>query len=353
MPSSNDARHRHDERGLTLVEMALAVVVLIGVCELVMRLGFLVRGGQRTTTAVLKTMRNTRKTFDGLRPLLSASVFLAQENTAGTAYAALMDRSRGPTAISARLPAIDATGEIRKDLGGETRTGNSILFAEQVGYNSFVTGGSRLYSVPLYRFHYLYLSEQGDGIDADSPGGLDLNHWVSETVADAAAIDAVTNSTHLTALLNHLRTATVDSKGRPKPRVEVVWTVAQDPATSGTLRSITTSDALSALPPPGRGSTWKIIEDKKATQYTLLAPRGLAVASVHAPARMEVSKFADMDADTVSTDGFPHGFEVQIVGRSSARKILVNLLVIERTDRRTPVFSRRSFVAYTPQGIGS
>jgi hypothetical protein len=268
-----------------------------------------------------------------IRAELSSAVFLPQDNTLGNAYLSVLDLGGAPSRFASRLPQVDATGIVRKDLGGQTRTGNIVLFAERIAFDSYITGGGRLYSTPLYR-----------------PDGLDLNHWVSEVLADGAAIDEVTSPTDLTALLEHLRTDTVDDKGRAKEPIEVAWRVGADPSAVGTLRMLGSGGTLSDTPSGARGMTWKLLADRRRSRFEMFAQPRLSIASNWAPSRMGLARFGDM---LTSGLGFPHGLEVQIVGPSSARQILVHLVLVEAGATTSSGFARQQVVAYTPHGTTS
>lgn len=338
------------ENGLTLVEVSLVLVLLVGLVSMISQLTLTVGRSQGKAQAVIRTMHAARDITDGMRPHLSSAVFLAQNNTRGNAYLTLMDHAKGPARVASRLPKVDAGGIPRKDTGSELRTGNVALFAEHAGYSSYVTASNRLYSIPLYRFHVYYLSEQANGPRAGSADGLDLNHWVSETVADGARVDEISDGNHLKEVLLHLRNAATDADGRAKPRVEVVWHVGGDPAVTSTLRLIEAAGTLADNSSGPRGPTWKIVEDSRRTGYRLLEQRQLSIATNFAPSRMKVAEFGITDTTGF---GFPHGLEVQIVGPSSARKILVRLVVVESGGKKTSGFTRRQIVAHTPQGATS
>ena len=52
------------------------------------------------------------------------------------------------------------------------------------------------------------------------------------------------------------------------------------------------------------------------------------MATNYARRSVGVARFGLLDNNAGGGDGFPHGFEVQIVGPTSARQVLVHLVVV-------------------------
>lgn len=144
----------------------------------------------------------------------------------------------------------------------------------------------------------------------------------------------------------HLHDGTADTHGATHRPIQVVWKVGAELTTADTLRSITDTGDLADSPPDDR-TAWRLLRRPDLATVELFKKNNLSVATNHAPDRFGVSRFALRDDTGI---GFPHGFEIQIAGAGSARKILVNLSVTQRKHGMNRVFFRQHVVASTPRG---
>jgi hypothetical protein len=94
---------------------------------------------------------------------------------------------------------------------------------------------------------------------------------------------------------------------------------------SGTLQDRTFDSPVFLLP-----------RDDKHSKHDRLWPRGLSIATNWARANLGVSRFG---IASQTGDGFPHGFEIQIVGPAAARQVLIHMSLLSTHSR-----GRRAFL---------
>jgi hypothetical protein len=216
---------------------------------------------------------------------------------------------------------------LKKDLAGSEKTGNSLLFVRHAWADTFTCTSTETYRVDVYRMVRYFLRQDGGGPIPSTPWGLNLAKWVSEPLINGAQIDAIADPTDQIEVLQHLRTSTADDEGDTHAAATVVWMVGEDPGVAGTFRQILTDGSLSLTPQLPRNSPWEIEIAPSSSRADILAYRHFSVASNYAQANMGVSRFAIRN-DTTAGVGFPHGFEVQVVGTSSARQVLLHLVLV-------------------------
>src|SRR5690606_33797617 len=83
--------------------------------------------------------------------------------------------------------------------------------------------------------------------------------------------------------------------------------------------------ALNNAPQSPRSTTWEIERADEMSDAGLLFYRHHSVATNYAQANQGVCRFG-LRNDTGT--GFPHGFELQIVGPASARQVLTHLTTV-------------------------
>ena len=81
---------------------------------------------------------------------------------------------------------------------------------------------------------------------------------------------------------------------------------------------------MSSTPILPRSPIWEVLRDPVRSSDKLLFYNHFSVATNHAPASIGIGKFSVTDN---SGNGFPHGFEVQIIGPSSGRQVMLHLLL--------------------------
>ena len=107
--------------------------------------------------------------------------------------------------------------------------------------------------------------------------------------------------------------------------VKLVWLGRAPVNDPGTLREIDATGVLSMTPMPSRGATWRIFPEIRLCDPDILIYRHHSVASNFAQANMGVGRFS-MQSEL--NGGFPHGFEIQVIGPPSARQVMVHLTLV-------------------------
>lgn len=342
-----EVENHERNRGFTLLETLVAMVLLLGMTSVLMTLTSSSGESQKFASEIMKTLEANQDVLTSIDAALSSSVLLVTNTPTGQAYKDLIDLSGCPPLLASRLPMPRADNAFDKEKAGELYTGNLLFFAEQYRTDTFLCSSGNRYRNAVVRLHAYYLSSVDDGPTPGKPYGLNLSHWVSEPIADAADIDRIADPADQAEVLQHLLAGTADADGATHPRMVVVWKIGEDPSVAGTLRSIKSGGTMMDTPPASRGSTWKILGDSALQRTDLLSFRGLSVATNYADARFGVSRFSQMDTTGA---GFPHGFEIQISGPVSSRMVLVRLVVVRAADRERLGFSHYHIVAYTSQG---
>ena len=327
-----NAIERESGNGFTLVEVIVAASLLLLMIMAVMTLSVSgVESGDYAKRLNRATELN-QELVDRMRLELVSSVRTFGDDTEGTANRAVFDLAGTPALLSgSRLPHIVATGSIQKDTVSSQYTGNSLFFAKLAWSDRFACSSGNQYLVDVYRWVYYYLSPVDGGPTAGSPDGLDLVCVTSEPLVDAAGIDRITDLADQREVLEHLVTGTPDALGVSHPVCQVVWLRGGNPSTAGTLRQIDDGSlTLSNTPLVGRPNPWKVLRSE--TNFTgLLAYRHHSVATNFSQPSFGVGKYGYV---VTSGGGFPHGFEVQVVGPSSARQILLHLVIASTVGRR-------------------
>jgi hypothetical protein len=145
-------------------------------------------------------------------------------------------------------------------------------------------------------------------------------------LADGNQIDRITNGVERTEMLLHLLQRTPDTAGVVHDQVSLVWAGYLPIQDLGTLREIDAGGALLTSPSPARGGTeWRIRPELRLCDADMLVYRHHSVATNFAQNGTGVGRFS---VPTAVNLGFPHGFEVQIIGPPSARQILLHLTVV-------------------------
>lgn len=324
--------HQDDRTtGFTLVEVIVASVLLTMMILAVSTLSLSGVESQEYAGRLNRTTELTQDLIDRMRLELVSSVRTFGDDAEGAANLAVLDLASTPTVLpGSRLPHISATGQIQEDTAGSQITGNQLFFAKLAWSDRFTCTSGADYLVDVYRWVYYYLSGVDGGPSAGRPVGLDLVCVTSEPLIDAAGIDRITDPTDLEEVLEHFYSSSPDANGVVHPKAEVVWVRGGDPAVAGTLRQIDDSDwSLSDTPLSGRPNPWRVL--RNADDFRgLLSYRHHSVATNFALPAFGVGKYG---YESTSGGGFPHGFEIQIVGPSAGRQILLHL-VVASTYRR-------------------
>jgi len=327
-------RSMRSQSGFSMIELVIASS-LLGL--LVMAVSTLaVSGGQAQdfTRRLSRATEVTQDIVDQMRLEMVSSVRVFGNDVEGNANLGILDMSGAPKGLSAyRLPVVSPNNTVARDTVGTQITGNSLFFTRLAWTDRFVCSSSREYMVDVYRWIFYYLTSVDGGPEAGSPLGLNLVRVVSEPLVDAAGVDGIDDPNDQQEVLLHLLEGTADANGETHAKAQLVWLRGGLPSDVGTIRQIgSLNGKLSDDPIEGREDPWLI---HRATPVVdeLLSYRHHSVASIYSLPAYGVGRYAVVDQ---SEDGFPHGFEVQVVGPSSARQVMLHLVVVS-TQRQGQV----------------
>lgn len=321
------------QRGFTLIESIIATVLVTILAYLVMTMSKSGVDAQSYSQRMSRVTEIAQELVEEIREDAQSSVHLFGNNALGNAYIGLLDMSGLPPVIStSRLPQVIDNGVFDVDGAADTRTGNSLALARHAWSDEFTCTSGSSYRIDIYRMVYYYMTAVDGGPQPDRADGLNVVQWISEPIANGNQIDNISDSTDRQEVCGHLVKATPDAFGNTHAEVHVIWRIGDDPATAGTLRQITNTGALVDTPQSPRGvGGWELYPDLDRSRVGMLHYRWHSIATNHAPRICGVAKYGFQSA---AGDGFPHGFETQIVGPSSARKILLHVSVVSTRSGR-------------------
>lgn len=320
--------------GFSLIEVIIASTLL---SMMILAVTTLAQSGAEAQDFARRLNRVTEVTqdvVDRMRLELVSSVRLFGNDAEGNGNLAKLDLVGAPTPLSGmRLPTITASGDIGPDTVGLQITGNGLFFAKLAWSDRFACTSGRDYLVDVYRWVHYYQTPEAGGPVSGNPIGLNFVRVLSEPLVDGSAIDNISDLADQAEVLLHLLGGTADAFGVTHDPCEVVWLRGSDPTATGTFRQIDGSDgSLSDTPIGTRPDPWSVLRNEP-TVNGMLSYRHQSVATNYSIPSFGVGKFSVM---TTTGAGFPHGFEVQVVGPSSARQVLLHL-VLASTNRRGQV----------------
>jgi hypothetical protein len=276
-----------------------------------------------------------------IRKDTGSSVRIFTDDPVGTSYFARLDRDAYPSLATSRLPALLPTGTFGKDIAGAERTGNVLFFAKHYRTDQWTDpfDPSGVYRIDLYRFIACYLRNAVGTALASGETGLDLVRWVSVPFADAGQVAQITIPAHQERLLMHLKEGTnLDEPTKPFVPCDYVWTFGADLTSARCFQEIqddgTLVDLMPQIPP------FRIPPDAVQSRSDRFWYRNASVATNRAT-MAGIARFGIIDP---AGDGFPHGFEIQVIGPASARQILVHLSLLTTHRKGRPAYMDASSV---------
>ena len=322
---SRNACSRRRDRGFTMVEVIVAAAILV---LMVMMVTTLMISGTAASKYAERQNRATeivQDLVDGVRNELRSAVRLFGNDATGLAYKARLETWAGVPGITSTLPNVMVSETFKKDVAGSNKTGNEILFARHAWSEEFQTTSSATYRYDIYRLEHYYLKSEGAGPQPGTPFGLNLVRWVSEPLVDASVIDSIAVAADQRDVLTHLLASSPDKQGARHPKTEVVWKLGQDPATVNTFRQIVSGGTMSSSSLSPRPASWTLLRDAAKSSNGLLYFRHHSIATNYSQPSYGVGKFGIV---STTGDGFPHGFEVQMIGPSGARQVLLRMAIV-------------------------
>ena len=330
--------------GFSLLEAILSSTLLAFMALTVSGLA----GSGRDTSAYAGMMNQITEVAQdelaAVRRDTTASVRLFTNDSTGLSYLARLDRRAFAGLTAARLPGLDSLGTFRRDSGGSVRTGNILFFVRHDRTHDWTHPEMTTvrYRIDVYRFVAYYLRRVRATALSSPDNGLDLCRWVSVPFADATQIEDIADVDQRKLVIESL--ASGENQAAPTrgfPGVRYLWRFGADLSLARTFQRIQSDFSLADLTGGGL-STFMLPPDLGNIRVLRLWRRGFSVATNAARANMGVSRFA---VSSQTNDGFPHGFEVQVIGPAAARQVLVHLSLVSTQMRGPKSYVESSVVA--------
>lgn len=306
-------------RGVTLLEvmivMAVFSIVAVGVFEVIqyMTVANLHMSAQNDLVDWGDSAVNT------IKDDLMQSRLVYENDATGASYMARCAFPAGRLPLTgSTMPTIDELGTFTADTVPVQKTGNMLLFIRTLPAHVVTIPGSVppvRRAVDLYQFVAYYLTiapGRPVGSRADS---LALIQWESVRYADLGQINQIALAAERQAVVMDL----VNGQG-----VDYAWDFSQPVTAAFWLLDGATGAVAGA---PENPHTIAELTDRK-----LIAQLGLGFAGAAwnpTPTWSVPDAVPGYAVASAAGDGFPHGFEIQIVGPAGARQVLVRLVLVK------------------------
>ena len=273
-----------------------------------------------------------RMALDRIRVDLESAVELFGDDARGVGLEAYLLREDLPDVLpGSRMPRPQQSQTFQEDAAGDEITGNELFMARLAWSTEVATSLGTRHRVDVHRFvHYFLHDDHGKG---DPALGFELIRWVGEPMADAQQVAAIEDPDAREEVLLHLATSTPAADGSTYPAVTVLWDRTADPVAGDPFDQILDDGTVEDDPDPDTGRPspdWMILPGVPAPALGQLATRNFAVIHNEGPESLHVGRHGLADP---TDGGFPHGFEIQVTGPSSARTVLVRLAIASRIQR--------------------
>ena len=306
--------------GMTFIEMMIAMVCLSVVAIVTFEIMFQSQTTNATINAWNMLTQWSQKAINQMNLDITQACVLYENDTLGNAYKSKLQFDASfPAFSTSTLPSIDPNGTFKQDTT-ISRTGNAVLYATNtMPYVSkdpddggLVTPTRR---VDMYRMVYYYLSPITQTIGA-SPTSLRLVKWTSQEFADYNQVMAITATArtdfamelYFDRGIRHLWVPRNDPDGVGQDgaffAIDEYGSVSASPEVSFTIPKDTVQNVINDLGMGSASMAWNNSTTFKTPDV--------------------VPKFAQGNS---SGDGFPHGMEIQIIGPTGARQVLVRLVL--------------------------
>jgi hypothetical protein len=336
--------------GFTMIEMVIATIMLLTLSFLVTNMIISGNDAHKYADRLGRATEITQETLDDISAELQEAVRLFEDDTLGQAYAACLQPWPEASPLgSSRMPRFKLIGILDKDLLGSEMTGNDFMFVRHAWVDTFNCSSGQSYSLDVYRLVRYYMKVEGDGPTTKNPYGLNLVKWTSEPVVSGAQLDKVSDAADLWEILTHLHDATPDASNISHSPINLVWMLDQDPSELSTFRQILSDGTLTDFSEPPRAEHWEFERDDQLSSPGLLFYRHHSVATNYSQSNQGGSRVGIRNDSTAGV-GFPHGFEIQVVGSAAARKVLIHMTTVSTNAKGLRAFYDGQAVVVVREG---
>lgn len=304
--------------GMSLVEAMVSISILSFLLLVILQSTATVSDSTSALESFNLVLVETQKAVAQMHEDVATARKIFEDDALGKSYVKYVDYGKFPLVSSGLLPVIQPLGEFTQDVAGDRRTGNILLVVGEMSPYSFTApSNGKAYRISVFRLVCYYVSDHGIPI-ADGLSRFDLARWESEAFADDIALSTITDATARSELVVDM----VKNGG-----IHFAWDPTQ-PADAAFFKLDTdvSPSTAGAMLIPASAKVGRLPRGYYGWRNAALATNNAIVNSEAA-----VPKFALSDAAGL---GFPHGFEVKVVGPSGARKIKVRVVAERMMKRR-------------------
>jgi len=312
-------------RGFTLVETMIALLVIMvgfwAFYEVVVRTS----DANDYAMAFTSLAATTQVAVNDIREDASVAKLLFRNDTIGQGYlAAVSLPTQFPMLGNSRLPGAREGGVFERDTSTTNYTGNVLLFAHMeqayVGSLRYCINISKLRAVRVdqYRIVVYYLSKVQGASIGGAANSLNLVKATSPVYADYTEVNSILDP--VTGEAPDLKAEALKDLYN-NYGIRYLWnSTASAPSafyalTTGAGGVVQIAAAPNATYRPPLSAPTEYIRNLRYKHASVAWNSG---ASFHIPVAVPAYGLA-----STSGDGFPHGFEVQVIGLSGARQTLV------------------------------
>lgn len=314
------SRQHRARSGVTMVELMIVTAILAFVITAMYQLILTTTMLSLHSQAWADLLQWSQRAINRMSNEVSTMRRLYGDDATGNAYlAALSAPTAFPRITGDRLPLPVTAGTFRRDTGGNEQTGNCLLFCRERTPFTAVLGSGETRRISVYSLVMYYLSPVNRALGPYARS-LVLSRWESVEFAD---YDELTG-------LEGGEDVEVAMLVQAQRGIRTLWKVSE-PAPSAaffdlTLLLGTELDVESTAPvmPAYRPEEWtntKVIENLGF---------GFAGVAWNRNGSLWLSEpVPEFGLASFAGDGFPNGFEVQVIGSTGARTIFMRLVVVE------------------------
>ena len=320
---------RDREGGMTLIEIMVSLGILSVLFLVILRSTLSVGDVSATLESYNTILQKTQELNAALKTDISTARRIYEEDTLGQGRSYMNNMLFGtlPPITGNLLPKIANLGNFDKDVIGNRRVGNVLMVVGELSpadYTDTTVIPNKSYRVNVFRL-VCYYPTQYTNAATQGLSDLDLVRWESPAYADYTTLTAITDLTARGLVIAYLKnTLGITHAWDPS----LLETAAFFPLTAIVAA---TPDAAYKIPPSP-------VRAKAPLAYFRIRNAALSQNNAVVTGESVIPKFAQKVA------GFPHGFEVMVIGPSGARKILTRV-VAERSMRNRVVQAKSESIA--------
>ncbi len=302
--------------GVTVVEMTVVAAVFSLLALVFFQSVGMVESGNERITQHNRLYTKCQHVLNRLAQQTSGSARLYTDSAEARALFGLLEGVTAQRLTPSHLPVAVPDGILEKDTVSMRVTGNALLFLEALRPLEYVPSGQTVGTdrIDIYRVSAVYLVRKAGTVGSlDAlPNGLDLVTFRSAPLIDHDQVMAIDDP---------LDRADVLASARTVRGVQFLFDT--DAPVASALTSFDDSGGIGSAPTP-----YRIPADPDRGRRAFFENVSVSVATNGAPTRHGVARFSQTDK---TGDGFPHGFEVRVHGKSGARAITMHLVLASRS----------------------